>query len=342
MARVNPGLARPITETIGDEWVRDLEALRRLEADVDDPGFSERFLAVKRANEERLAEVVETTSDVSVDPDSLFDVQVKRIHEYKRQLLAALHVIHLYLEIVNDGRAPPAPRTCLFAGKTAPNYETAKLVIRLINEVGRVVNADPRTEGLLRVVFLPDYGVSLAERIIPGADLSEQSSTARHEASGTGNMKLGLNGAPTIGTFDGANIEICEAVGDENVYIFGLRAEEIQDLQARGADRPRELYESRPELRRVLDALRDGRFSSNGPDLFRSLFDSLVEHGDRYFHLADFAPYAETERRVAGDFADRGPWARRAALNVARIGRFSSDRAVREYAEEVWRLTSVH
>jgi starch phosphorylase len=341
LRHANPELAALISERIGRDWMCDLDALRALEPHVEDAAFRERFLAIKRANKERLARVVEATTGVEVDPASLFDVQVKRIHEYKRQLLAALHVIHLYLSLVEDGRELETPRTCLFAGKAAPSYAMAKLVIRLVNEVARVVNADARVRGRLRVAFLPDYSVSLAERIIPAADLSEQISTAGREASGTGNMKLALNGAVTIGTLDGANIEIRDAVGEENIYIFGLRIEEIQDLEARAAYQPRAIYESSPELRRALDALRDGRFSSDGPDRFQPIFAALVEHGDAFYHIADFDSYVSTQHRVERDFADTHGWARRAALNVARIGHFSIDRTVREYAEQTWKLRPV-
>ncbi|MBW2541483.1 MAG: glycogen/starch/alpha-glucan phosphorylase [Deltaproteobacteria bacterium] len=341
LRHANPALATLVSECIGDGWMRDLDVLKTLEPHIEDAAFRERFLAIKHANKERLARVVKATAGVDVDPASLFDVQVKRIHEYKRQLLAALHVIHLYLSAVEDGRELEVPRVCLFAGKAAPSYLMAKLVIRLVNEVARVVNGDPRVKGRLRVAFLPDYSVSLAERIIPAADLSEQISTAGREASGTGNMKLALNGAVTIGTLDGANIEIRDAVGEENIYIFGLRTEEIEDLERRGAYDPRKIYESSPELRRALDALRDGRFSSDGPDLFQPIFAALVEHGDAFYHLADFDAYASTQRRVERDFADQHGWARRAALNVARIGHFSIDRTVREYAEQTWRLQPV-
>jgi starch phosphorylase len=341
LGRANPGLAALVSECVGDGWLRDLEQLRRLEPHVEDAGFRERFLAVKSANKERLAATVSADAGVEIDPASLYDVQVKRIHEYKRQLLAALHAAHLHLSIVEDGRALASPRTCLFAGKAAPSYAMAKLVIRLLCAIARTVNAEPRCAGQLRAVFLPDYGVSLAERIIPAADLSEQISTAGREASGTGNMKLALNGALTIGTLDGANVEIREAVGDENIYIFGLRSEEIADLEARGAYRPREIVEAQPALRRVLEALRDGRYSPGEPELFRPLWAELVEHGDRFYHVADFAPYVETQERAERDFVDRHAWARRAARNVARIGRFSSDRAVREYAAETWRIEPV-
>jgi starch phosphorylase len=341
LRRANPELAALISDRIGSDWLRDLEALRRLEPHVEDPEFRARFLAIKRANKERLRAIVESTIDARVDPDSLFDVHVKRIHEYKRQVLAALHVMHLYLALVEDGQPPEVPRTCLFAGKAAPGYDMAKLVIRLLNSVARVVNEDARTEGLLRVAFLPDYGVSLAERIIPAADLSEQIATAGNEASGTGNMKLALNGAITIGTLDGANIEIRDAVGEDNIYIFGLHAEQIQDLAARNAYDARERYRTVPEVRRVLDALRDGRFSPGAPEAFRPIVDTLLVHGDRYYHLADFESYVATQRQAGRDFLDRHGWARRAALNVARIGYFSSDRAVREYAEETWRIRAV-
>jgi starch phosphorylase len=341
LRRANPELAALIGERIGSDWLRDLEALRALEPHVEDEDFRERFLAIKRANKERLRGLVEATIGACIDPDSLFDVHVKRIHEYKRQVLAALHVMHLYLALVEDGQPPESPRTCIFAGKAAPGYDMAKLVIRLLNSVARVVNEDPRTAGLLRVAFLPDYSVSLAERIIPAADVSLQISTAGQEASGTGNMKLALNGAITMGTLDGANIEIRDAVGDENIYIFGLRAEQVEDLDARGAYDARDRYDRSPGLRRVLDALRDGRFSPDAPEAFRPIVASLLEHGDRYYHLADFEPYVAAQRLAARDFRDRHGWARRAALNVARIGYFSSDRAVREYARETWDIHPV-
>jgi starch phosphorylase len=341
LSRANPGLSALISERIGSGWVCDLEALRGLEVHTDDEAFRARFRAVKRANKLRLAATVESRTGVVIDPDAMLDVQVKRIHEYKRQLLAALHVAHLYLELVEDGRDPLAPRTCLFAGKAAPSYFMAKLVIRLLCAVAKTVNEDPRCQGRLRVVFLPDYGVSIAEHIIPAADLSEQISTAGREASGTGNMKLALNGALTIGTLDGANIEIRDRVGEENIYIFGLRAEEIEELERSGGYDPAAQLAASPALQRVLGALREGRFSPDARDLFHPILATLLEHGDRFYHLADFEPYLETQRRAASDFRDASEWSRRAALNVARIGYFSSDRTVREYAEETWGLTPV-
>jgi starch phosphorylase len=341
LAKANPGLARMIDARIGRDWIQHLDRLRDLEPCADDAGFRAEFRAVKRANKERLARVVARTAGVALDPDAIFDVQVKRIHEYKRQLLAALHAIHLYLQIAEDGRELEAPRACLFAGKAAPEYWMAKLVIHLLSNLGEVVSHDPRTAGQLRVAFVPDYRVSLAEKIIPAADLSEQISTAGFEASGTGNMKLALNGALTIGTLDGANVEIREAVGDENFYLFGLRAEEIAALRASGGYDPRQRYESSPAIRRVLDAIGADRFSAGQPGAFGPILENLLDRGDPYFVLADFESYVETQERVARDFRDAEGWSRRAILNVARVGVFSSDRAVREYAEQIWHLKPV-
>jgi starch phosphorylase len=341
LLKANPALARAIAARIGWDWIHDLERLRDLEPAADSPEFLAAFRAVKRANKERLARVVSRTTGVAVDPQALFDVQVKRIHEYKRQLLAALHAVHLYLSIVEDGRDLDAPRVCLFAGKAAPEYWMAKLVIRLLCSIGEVAARDPALRGQLRVVFVPDYRVSLAEKVIPAADLSEQISTAGFEASGTGNMKLSLNGALTIGTLDGANIEIREAVGEENFYLFGLRAEEIVDLRARGAYDPRERYEASPAVRRVLDAIGADRFPAGEAGVFHPLLENLLDHGDPYFVLADFDDYVATQERVARDFGDPDAWAHRAVLNVARMGTFSADRAVREYAEGIWRLKPV-
>jgi len=339
LMKANRGLSDLITARIGGDWKRDLEALRELEAHCADPDFQRAFRDVKRANKARLSGVVAQATGVRLDPDTLFDVQVKRIHEYKRQLLAALRVIETYLEIADDGKQPAAPRSVIFGGKAAPEYFTAKLVIRLINEVARAVNHDPRTRGRLRVVFVPDYRVSLAEKIIPAADLSEQISTAGQEASGTGNMKLALNGALTIGTLDGATIEMRDAVGAENMYIFGLSAREIAELRASGRYDPQALART-PRIARVLDAIRGGRFSPGDPGLFAPLLDGLL-HGDRWFVLADFVSYGDTQAQVARDFGAHADWDRRAALNVARMGYFSSDRAVREYATAIWNLKPV-
>ena len=337
----NPGLAALINEAIGDAWITDLDRLRDLEPYAEDAEFRRRFMAVKRANKERLAGMITAECAVKPDTEGMFDVQVKRIHEYQRQLLKVLHAVHEYLRIVEDEDAPTAPRTVIFGGKAAPGYYAAKMVIKLIHCVGGVVNRDPAVDGRLQVVFLPDYRVSLAEKIIPAADLSEQLSTAGAEASGTGNMKFALNGALTMGTYDGANIEIAEEAGEENVYIFGLRADEIQRLRDTDGYDPRRFYEETPWLRRVLDALRDGLFNPDEPGLFTWIYEALVDGGDHYFHLADMPSYVEAQERAARDFLQPDVWARKAILNVARCGKFSSDRSVREYAAGIWGVESV-
>jgi len=334
LLKANPALAALITDTIGDAWIRDLDQLRRLEPLADDSAFREAFRAVKRANKERLAALTGHAVQTALDPHALFDVQAKRIHEYKRQLLMLMGIVHDYLRLVEDGHEPPVPCGCLFAGKAAPGYWAAKQIIQLINDVGRVVNTDPRVGGRLAVAFLPDYRVSLAERLVPAADLSEQISTAGLEASGTGNMKFALNGALTIGTLDGANIEIGEAVGWDNIFIFGYRAEQIQHLREVGY-RPADLYEADPRIRRVLDAIGGGRFSA--PGAFAWLRNALLEH-DPYFHLADLGPYLDARDAVGRVYADPAEWTRRAILNVARMGPFSSDRTIREYARDIWHL----
>jgi starch phosphorylase len=339
--QANPRLSDLISARIGSEWITDLERIHELEPYADDSEFRVGFRAVKRHNKQALARLLQDTAGVSVSVDALFDVQVKRIHEYKRQLLAVMHAIHEYLLLVEEGQAPDAPKVYVFGGKAAPDYFMAKLTIRLIHGVASLVNSDPRVDGALRVAFVPDYRVSLAERIIPAADLSEQISTAGKEASGTGNMKFALNGALTIGTLDGANVEIRDAVGEENIYIFGLRAEEVRELRKSGGYDPREWYQRSADVRRVMDAIASDRFCDGEGGLFRPIWDRLIEHGDEYFHLADFDDYAATQRRAAHDYADRDDWARRAILNVARMGRFSSDRVIREYATETWRLEPV-
>jgi len=338
--KANPGLAALLTEAVGDGWVTDLDQLRGLEPLADDAGFQQRFLAVKRANKERLARVILDGCRVVVDPDTLFDVQAKRIHEYKRQLLAAMGVIDTYLGLVDDGIDPVAPRTYVFAGKAAPGYWAAKQIIKLINNLAQVINADPRARGRIRVAFVPDYRVSLAERIVPAADLSEQISTAGKEASGTGNMKFAMNGALTIGTLDGANIEIRDAVGGENIFIFGLQAAEVAALQRSGAYRPRDVYDRDPRVRRVIDSLASDRFCPREPGLFQWMADALLGH-DEYFHLADLGSYLDTQERVSREFVEPAAWARKAILNVARTGTFSSDRTIREYADTIWGVRSV-
>jgi starch phosphorylase len=337
----NPELARLATGAIGDGWITDLSHMRALEPYAADTAFQDEFLRVKQQNKERLAKWIRERMGVTVDPAAMFDVHAKRIHEYKRQLLNVMHVIHLYHSIVEDGNTLEAPRAVLFAGKAAPGYFMAKLIIRLVNHVAAVVNADERVGGQLRVVFLPDYRVTLAEQIIPAADLSEQISTAGMEASGTGNMKFAMNGALTMGTLDGANIEILEEVGQENIYIFGLTADEVEEKRRNGSYNPRELYESRPVIRRVMDSLQGTLFTQGQQSLFQPIVDGILNHGDRYFHLPDLEAFIAAQERAAADFTRRSDWARRAILNVARMGKFSSDRTIREYARDIWNVQPV-
>lgn len=342
LQKANPPLADLLDRTIGTDWVTDLSKLRDLERYIDNEEFLEAFAAAKHENKEALAETVAETTGITVDPYTMFDVHVKRIHEYKRQLLNVLRIIYEYLELVDDGVEPAASRTYLFAGKAAPGYWAAKQIIKLINNVGDVVNRNAKATGLMRVAFLPDYRVSLAERIIPAADLSEQISTAGTEASGTGNMKLAMNGALTVGTLDGANIEILAEVGEENMHIFGLTAEEVGDMKERRAYDPRALYDSDEKVRRALDALASDRFSPREPGLFEWVFKALLNPDDPYVHLADLPSYIDVQRRIGEEYRDQGAWRRKALLNVARIERFSSDRAVTEYASDIWDLKAFH
>jgi starch phosphorylase len=337
----NPALAGLLTEAVGDEWITDLDHLRKLEPLAEREAFRAQFSQIKRANKERLARIIKDQAHVLADPDSLFDVQVKRIHEYKRQLLNALHIIHQYLSLVEDGADLPHPKTYVFAGKAAPGYWAAKQIIKLVNNLGRVINRDPRVRERIKVVFIPDYRVTLAEAVIPAADLSEQISTAGKEASGTSNMKFAMNGALTIGTLDGANVEILQEVGADNIFIFGLKAEEVQRLRRDGSYRPRDYYQRSPLIHRVLDALRGDRFCPREPGLFRWIYENLLDHGDEYFHLADLEAYVTAQAQAARAYVDRAGWAKKAILNVARMGLFSSDRTIKEYARDVWGLRPV-
>jgi len=341
LLQANPLLADLITKTAGESWPADLERLRVLEDHAEDSGFQHEFMEAKRANRQRLAEIIKQSTGITVDADTLFDVQVKRLHEYKRQLLNAMGIIHEYLSLVEDGREPPVPRTYVFAGKAASGYWQAKQIIKLINSLGEVINKDPRVDGKMRVVFVPDYKVSVAEKLIPAADLSEQISTAGMEASGTGNMKLAMNGALTIGTLDGANIEIRAEVGEDNIFIFGLKADEIQQMQEEGSYQPRALYEADPHLKRVVNSFKSNTFCPGEPGLFKWIYDSLLAEGDTYFHLADFASYVEAQALVGSEFKQPAVWARKAILNVARMGKFSSDRTIAEYAEDIWQAKAV-
>jgi len=337
----NPRLAGLITRGIGDSWIKQLEDLRNLEPLADDKEFRREWREIKQANKRDLAKVIQQRTGVEVNPDSLFDIQAKRLHEYKRQHLNLLHVISLYNRLKKDvaAQASSPARTFIFAGKAAPGYYMAKLIIKLVNSVAAVVNNDPDTRDRLRVVFFPNFSVKNAQRIYPAADLSEQISTAGKEASGTGNMKFALNGALTIGTLDGANVEIREEVGSQNFFLFGLTAPEVEDLKSRGY-RPWDYYKKNPDLKEVIDQIHSGFFSPDDPSLFRPLVDSLLAHDD-FLVFADFAQYADCQQKAAEAYADAERWTKMSILNVARIGYFSSDRAIREYCEDIWRVAPV-
>ncbi|MDB5931312.1 MAG: glycogen/starch/alpha-glucan phosphorylase [Polaromonas sp.] len=337
LAQSNPQLSSLLDATLGNRWRLDLDQLKRLDEYRKDEDFQGKFMVIKHANKARLAAYIERTTGIAVSPDSLFDVQVKRIHEYKRQLLNVLHVVTRYQAILANPDADWVPRTVIFAGKAASSYHTAKSIIRLIHDVGSIINNDPRIAGKLKLVFIPNYGVSVAEVIMPGADLSEQISTAGTEASGTGNMKLALNGALTIGTDDGANIEIRQNVGDDNIFIFGLKTPEVQALRQSGYQ-PMRYYESLPALKSVLDAIAGGQFSPEEPGRYRALVDSLLWGGDHYLLLADYESYVATQLRVDALYGQPAQWCERAIANVAGMGAFSSDRTIREYARQIWNI----
>jgi glycogen phosphorylase len=336
LLHANRPLAALITKTIGPAWVTDLDRLRELELFVEDASLLEKLESVKQRNKVALARLTKDLTGVPIDPLSMYDVQVKRIHEYKRQLLNALHVIHRYWSIIEDGILPEQPRTVIFAGKAAPGYWMAKLIIKLIHSVAEVVNADPRSREHLRVVYLPDYRVTLAEAIMPAAELSEQISTAGKEASGTGNMKLALNGALTIGTLDGANIEIRDEVGAENIFIFGLRADEVA-IELGQYDPQRYLHEHR-WMNRAIDSIAAGHFTRGDKDIFRPIVAKLLSTRDEYVHLADLAEYVDRQKDVDTVYRDRRAWNRMSLLNIARMGKFSSDRTVAEYARDIWNV----
>ena len=339
MVLSNPRLTGLLNAKIGPGWIHDLERLRRLETFAEDADFRAQWHQVKQDNKKDLAGFIKERLGMTVDPQSMFDVLVKRIHEYKRQHLQVLNVITLYNRIKLDPDLEVTPRTVIFGGKAAPGYHMAKLIIKLIHSVGNVVNADVDVKGRLKVVFLPDYNVTLGQRVYPAADLSEQISQAGKEASGTGNMKFAMNGALTIGTLDGANIEIREEAGEENFFLFGLTADEVQSMKAAGYN-PRSFYEKDEELRRCVDSLVSGQFSSGDTDLFRPLYDSLLNR-DEYMLLADYRSYIECQERVSAAYRDRDRWNRMSILNVARMGKFSSDRAIREYCADIWRTWPV-
>jgi starch phosphorylase len=334
--QANPGLAALIGARLGHGWLKDLDQLRQLAPLADDDAFRADFTRIKRDNKLRLAALVAERLAIRLDPDSMFDVQIKRIHEYKRQLLNVLHVITLYSRI--RAGATATPRSVIFGGKAAPGYRIAKLIIQLINDVADVVNNDPLVRGLLKVVFIPNYDVSSAEVIVPAADLSEQISTAGTEASGTGNMKLSMNGALTIGTLDGANVEIRDEVGPDDIFIFGLTADEVAQRRADGY-RAWDHYDRNAELRQTLDMLRDGYFAPEERDRHKPLFELLTYHGDHYLLLADYDSYIDCQQRVGQLFLDPTAWTQMAIRNVAGMGRFSSDRTIAEYARTIWNVT---
>ncbi|HYA44648.1 MAG TPA: glycogen/starch/alpha-glucan phosphorylase, partial [Acidimicrobiales bacterium] len=338
--QANPGLARLLDEAIGPEWITDAAQLRRLESFAQDGAFRDRFHKVKHENKASLAEIVRAQNAISLDLDSIFDVQVKRIHEYKRQLLNILRVASEYLRLKEERSYDPFPRSYLFGGKAAPGYALAKWIIKLVNSVAEVVNHDVDVRGRITVAFLKNYRVSLAERIFPAAEVSEQISTAGKEASGTGNMKFALNGALTVGTLDGANVEIRDEVGAENFFLFGLTVDGVAGLRKRGYD-PWEWYRSDRRLKAVLDAISSGVFSPGEPGLFRPIIESLLNGGDPYLVLPDFAAYCACQEEVDKVYRDRDRWSRMAILNVARSGKFSSDRTIQQYADEIWGVKPV-
>lgn len=336
----NQGLSKLITTHIGDKWITDLSELRRLEPFATDESFLRKLIDVKKDNKQRLAKLIDTTTGITVSPNSIFDVQVKRIHEYKRQHLNALHIVHQYLSIVEDGKDLAHPITYIFGGKAAPGYDMAKLIIKLINNIANIVNNDPRVKDQIKVAFIPDYKVSSAEIIFPGSDVSEQISTAGFEASGTSNMKFAMNGALTLGTLDGANVEIRDEVGADNFYLFGLTAEEVDERHKNDSHKPWDYYNSDPRIKRVIDSLTSGMFTPNeDKNLFAPIMQNIM-FKDYYMILADFDSYLKTHEKIAQDYQNELEWAKKALLNIARSGKFSIDRTVDQYAQDIWHVKS--
>jgi glycogen phosphorylase len=332
----NPKLSALITSRIGERWIANLDDLAQLEPLAGDAAFQSEWQAVKADNKQALASQIKDRTGIVVDAQSLFDIQVKRLHEYKRQHLNVLYLVMHYNRLRRDDSREATPRTVVFGGKAAPGYRMAKLIIKLINSVAAVVNGDPKVSRLLKVVFLPDFNVKNSQRVYPAADLSEQTSTAGKEASGTGNMKFAMNGALTIGTLDGANVEIRDAVGHEHFFLFGLTADAVAQ-QKRDGYNPRSIYESNPELREAIDQIANGSFSNGDRELFRPLIESLLTR-DEYLLLADFAAYVDCQERVSDAYRDQDRWTRMSILNCARVGRFSSDRSIREYCRDIWHV----
>ena len=342
----NPLLASWVTEHIGNEWITDLPQISKLKLFVDDPKAQQEFMNIKYQNKVRLAKYIREHNGIEVDPRSIFDVQVKRLHEYKRQLLNILHVMYLYNQIKDHPEMDFYPRTFIFGAKAAAGYRRAKLTIKLINSVADVINNDASINNKLKVVFIEDYRVSNAEWIFAAADVSEQISTASKEASGTGNMKFMLNGAPTLGTMDGANVEIVEEVGKENAFIFGLSSDEVINYEQHGGYYPENIFNSDQDIRRVLMQLINGEYAPDDPERFREIYDSLLntkssDRADTYFILADFRSYAEAQRRVEEAYRDEKRWARMAIMNTACSGKFTSDRTIQQYVDEIWHLPKI-
>jgi starch phosphorylase len=330
----NPPLAKVITEAIGDGWIADLSQLEKLKPLAEDKSFREAVRKAKREAKTRFASWLKSATGQVVDPNAIFDTQIKRIHEYKRQLLNALHVVVLYNRLRQDPKLSVPSRTFFFAGKAAPAYHFAKLVIKFINNLAETIDGDSGVRGRLKVVFVPDYRVSIAEQLIPASDVSEQISTAGYEASGTSNMKFMMNGALTIGTRDGATIEMAQCAGEENFFLFGLSAGEV--LESRGFYNPRWHYDNEPETRAALDLIANNHFSQHEPGVFGPILDALLRNGDYYLHLADLKSYSDAHARLGQLYADQEEWSRKAILNIAASGKFSSDRTIAEYAKEIW------
>jgi starch phosphorylase len=336
LQQANPSLSRLITRTVGEGWLTDMSVLRKLEPLAEDAGFREQFRAAKRAAKTAFAGWLKATSGELVDPDSIFDSQIKRIHEYKRQLLNVLHIVILYNRLRAEASHSLTPHTFFFAGKAAPAYTFAKLTIKLINNVARTINSDPAARDRLKILFLPEYNVSLAERLIPASDVSEQISTAGYEASGTGNMKFMMNGALTIGTRDGATIEMAQAAGEENFFLFGLTAQQVEE--SAGWYDPYWHYAHEPETRDALDMIFSDHFSPDEPGIFEPIRHALLDGGDHYRHLADLTDYSRAHAELDACYAAGEAWSRRAIINVACCGQFSSDRTIKEYADQIWNL----
>lgn len=342
LAKANPKLAALITDTIGDGWFTDLTELNKLVPYKENEAFRKKFMEIKYENKIKLAEYIKKHNNIEIDPNSIYDIQIKRLHEYKRQLLNVLHILYLYNQLKAHPDMDFYPRTFIFGAKAAPGYRRAKLIIKLINTVADIINKDEHINGKIKVVFVENYNVSIAEKLFPAADISEQISTASKEASGTGNMKFMLNGAVTIGTLDGANIEIKEEVGDENIFIFGLTADQVIEYYKNRNYNPWDIYNTNQDLRLVLTQLINGFLSPENPELFREIYDSLLNGGDEYFVLKDFDSYAQTHRRIVEAYKNREEWTKMQIMNVAKSGKFSSDRTIKEYAEEIWNLEPIH